>query len=123
MSLQAARGDGARLCPPKAQPTPPPRDLVQRSFELCALIFVLCSLLCFSQSTKYQVLSTKYQVSRSLLRLLPCKDRRAGELGTCRAPKLPGRSDSLRRQRHPKLPHFFEATDESTGAPVRRVWL
>src|SRR5688572_3806807 len=28
--LLAARGDGARLCPPKAQPSPPPRDLVQR---------------------------------------------------------------------------------------------
>src|SRR5690242_20301587 len=32
MSPVAARGDGARPCPPKAQPSPPPRDLVQRSF-------------------------------------------------------------------------------------------
>src|SRR5207248_396713 len=30
-SLEVARGDGARPCPPKAPPSPPPRDLVQRT--------------------------------------------------------------------------------------------
>src|SRR5262249_14240559 len=30
-SLEVARGDGARPCPPKASPLPPPRDLVQRT--------------------------------------------------------------------------------------------
>src|ERR1700752_1576323 len=75
VSLRAARGDGARLCPPKAQQSPPPRDLVQRS--PCVLLFVLCALFWASQSTKYQVQTTKYQVLPSPLRLLPCTDRRA----------------------------------------------
>ena len=47
MSLPAARGDGARLCPPKAQPSPPPRDLVQRilSFVIFHFPFAIFHLL------------------------------------------------------------------------------
>src|SRR6185369_14762956 len=99
-SLLAARGDGARLCPPKAQQSPPPRDLVKRPFDLCALLFVLC----FSQSTKYQVQSAKYQVSRLQLRLLRYKDRQACALGTCRAPRLPNTSDTRGLPHRQSLP-------------------
>src|SRR4051794_499265 len=45
MSLVAARGDGARPCPPQTQPSPPPRDLVQRTSETLEASFVdLCAL-------------------------------------------------------------------------------
>src|ERR1700752_2408577 len=59
VSLRAARGDGARLCPPKAQQSPPPRDLVQRS--PCVLLFLLCALFWASQrkNNKEQTLNTK----------------------------------------------------------------
>src|SRR5688572_15567620 len=116
-SLVAARGDGARQCPPKAQPSPPPRDLVQRSFELCVLLFVLCPVAYGSQSTKYQVQSTKYQVARSLPRLLRYKDPRACGLETCPAPKLPGTSDTQGLPRRQLLPRSYEATGESTSVP------
>src|SRR5437762_5960594 len=75
-SLEVARGDGARPCPPKAPPLPPPRDLVQRAFS-------------------------KFPSVRLPLRLPRCKDRTASAADTCPAPKLPNRSNNrapLRRQ-------------------------
>src|SRR5215213_2450712 len=99
MSLLAARGDGARLCPPKAQPSPPPRDLVQRSANV------------------------KFQVSQSQPRVLPYMERRACELLACRSPKLLNRSGSQAPPRRLKLPHSYAAMDVSTGGPGRPLWL
>src|SRR5687768_2546117 len=63
MSLLAARGDGARPCPPKAQPSPPPRDLVQRSLLEIRVNARL-----------------KYPVLQLQPRPLPCTDRQGGVL-------------------------------------------
>src|SRR5205807_6206450 len=85
--LEVARGDGARPCPPKAPPLPPPRDLVQRT-------------------------SSKFPSVRLPLRLPRHKDRTETAPETCPPPKLPGSSNPRPPHRRQRPRPFFPAAVE-----------